>query len=443
MERGAGKDSLGRAVARGHAFSPRRLGPTPRVKPFVERKRPLRWEPNEEWAANPEVELVMNRVGGLKRRLSLTPARQLDFSGLTPDISKEPFGLRILLRTDERLVPPQLGITRTSDTTVLLTLTFEQFISLYYFVYFYRENPICRDEVAKSALRMLRDAGIVSEPIRLEVSLYRKLPGVVRRVASGVNLFEAEAPIELHDLARLFFHEESHPFLLLGSIAPYFSEEGVLALEDILTLKEELIKTFSARYHRKFMLFGSVVLFALGMRLPQKIDLLVDHKGASPTFRETVDRTYFRSEQRRVEAYFQGMGEWAGEQSQAYDRWFGSDWPKLLEVESLHNLFSDSSRHAYFLGLRLTTLRDDIRRRTCRVRPAACADLVALKRLPGLSRYCAFDIPEFPDSYWANFREYSLTVVDRAKFVRTINAYLKERYTFTLPEPTLWSLLSE
>jgi hypothetical protein len=95
------------------------------------------------------------------------------------------------------------------------------------------------------------------------------------------------------------------------------------------------------------------------------------------------------------------------------------------------------------MGLRVTTLRDDIRRRTCRISPAACADLVALKRVPGLAQYFPFQIPEFPDSYWANYREYAMAAIDRAKFVRTINAYLKERYTFTLPEPTLWSLFSE
>lgn len=442
MERGAEKESIRRA-APGRALSPRRVRPVPRTNPFVQREKPVRWEPRDEGSANPEVELVMSRVGGLKRRLSLMSVRQLDFSGLTPDLAKEPFGLRILLQTNDAHPHRPLGISRVSDTTVALSLTFEQFVSVYYYVQFYRENPLSRDEVAKSALRLLRDAGVSLEPIRLEVSLYRKLPGVVRRIASGVNLFEAEAPIELHDLARLFFHQESYPFLLMGSIAPYFSEEGVLAHEDLLSLKEELIKAFPARYHSRFMIFGSAVLFALGMRLPQKIDLLVDHRGASRTFKEAVDTTYFRSEQRRVEAYYEGLGEWAGEQRDAYDRWFGKEWPKLLEVDSLHDLFSDPGRHAYFLGLRFTTLRDDIRRRTCRVRPAAYADLVALKRLPGLSRYCSFDIPEFPDSYWANFREYSLTAVDRAKFVRTINAYLKERYTFTLPEPTLWSLLSE
>jgi hypothetical protein len=269
------------------------------------------------------------------------------------------------------------------------------------------------------------------------------VPGIVRRVGQGICIFEAESPIELHDLSRLFFHEESAPFVLLGSIASFFTEEGFLALEDILELKLHLAQSFSARQHSRFMLFGSVVLFALGMRLPQKIDLLIDEKGASRSFVQGVERSLIGSVRARVETYLRGLGEWAGEKAAAYDKWFNGEWPRLLGVESLHELFSDSSRHGYFLGLRITSLRDDIRRRTSRVRPAACADLVALKRIPDLSRYCTFEIPEFPDTYWANFREYSMTALDRGKFVKTINAFLKERYTFTLPEPTLWSLFSE
>jgi hypothetical protein len=65
-----------------------------------------------------------------------------------------------------------------------------------------------------------------------------------------------------------------------------------------------------------------------------------------------------------------------------------------------------------------------------------------LKRIPELSQYLQFEVPTFPEYYWANFQKYPLQGIDRPKFVRTVNAYLKDRYNFVLPEPTLWSLLS-
>lgn|GEM_PF-4597520 len=403
---------------------------------------------DDEQELSPEIAPVLSRVGCLKKRLTLLNEKQVDFSGLPAEVVEGPFGLRVVLKqagvgSHRNNSQQPVGITRVTSTSVTVSVTAAQFSTLYYFLNFYRENPATLDEVTEGAARILRDAGIEEEPINLEVSLYRKVPGIVRRVGQGICIFEAESPIELHDLGRLFFHEESAPFVLLGSLASFFTEDGFLALENILALKLHLANSFPARQHSRFMLFGSVVLFALGMRLPQKIDLLIDEKGATRSFVQGVERSLNRSVLARVEPYLRGSGEWAGEKAAAYDEWFNCEWPRLLGVESLHELFADSSRHGYFLGLRITSLRDDIRRRTSRVRPAACADLVALKRIPDLSRYCTFEIPEFPDTYWANFREYSMTAVDRPKFVKTINAFLKERYTFTLPEPTLWSLFSE
>lgn len=401
----------------------------------------------EDPALNPEIAPVLSRVGCLKKRLIALSEKQLDFSGLPPETIESRFGLRIVLLQDEegarRSVEEKPGISRRNSTSVTATLSTSQFTHLWYFLNFYRDNPASLEEVTVAAHRVLRDAGVDDNLITLQISLYRKVPGIVRRVGRGVSLFEAESPIELHDLSRLFFYEESFPFVLLGSLAPFFTEEGFLGIEALLSLKLFLINSFSTRHHPRFMLFGSVVLFALGMRLPQKIDLLIDGIGAPCSFVENIHKNFTSSGSGPVEPYFPGLGDWTGEKAAAYDAWFNDEWPQLLGVKNLHELFADSSRHGYFLGLRITSLRDDIQRRTARVRPAACADLVALKRLPDLSRYCTFDIPEFPDSYWANFREYSLNAVDRGKFVKTINAFLKERYTFTLPEPTLWSLFSE
>lgn len=392
-------------------------------------------------AARRDFELSVSRIGALKRRLSSLSLNKIELSGLP--VEGEALGVRVVLRRAEELPPFSVGRTQISETLVVLSVTARQFVNLYYFLNFYRENPLEFEEVRSSAMRVLDEAGVAEGPIVLEASLYRKMPGIVRRVGSGVCLFEAESSIEAHDVARLLFHEESFPFVMMGSIALFFSESGALALEDLLLLKYALLTKFPKRHHSRFILFGSVVLYALGMRLPDMFDLLVDDKGAGRAFSTAIEKFLVQETRSRVEVYCRGLGSWTGERLEPYDRWFGEEWPRLLGVDSLQELFCSPGRHAYFMGLRVTTLRDDIRRRTCRISPAACADLVALKRVPGLAQYFPFQIPEFPDSYWANYREYAMAAIDRAKFVRTINAYLKERYTFTLPEPTLWSLFSE
>jgi hypothetical protein len=391
-------------------------------------------------AARRDFELSVSRIGALKRRLLSLSFNKIDFSGLPVDA--EAFGIRVVLRRPEDSAQFSVGRAQISETLVMLSVTAKQFVNLYYFLNFYRENPIEFEEVRLSAMRVLDEAGVAEGPILLEASLYRKMPGIVRRVGSGVCLFEAESAIEAHDVARLFFHEESFPFIMMGSIALFFSEPGALALEDLLLLKYALLTKFAKRHHSRFILFGSVVLYALGMRLPNMFDLLVDDKGAGQAFSSTIERFLVQHSRSRVEVYYRGLGAWTAERLEPYDRWFREEWPRLLGVETLQELFCSPGRHAYFMGLRVTTLRDDIRRRSCRISPAACADLVALKRVPGLAQYYPFEIPEFPDSYWANYREYAMAAIDRAKFVRTINAYLRERYTFTLPEPTLWSLFS-
>jgi hypothetical protein len=401
------------------------------------------WEPKETSSVAPEVEIVLDRVASLKRVLFSLPNKVVDLPQQDGEDASLPLAVRVMLCTGTS-AQGQVGTSsKPHEGLVRLYLSFDQFVRLYYYCSFYRENFTSFEAVVSAAHQLLHNAGIENEPIEVEISAYRKVPGVYRRLASGVSLLESEVPMEVHDVVRGFLHTESLTSIWYGTIRPYFTEEGAIALEQLLSLKLLMARSFNPKFHGRFVIFGSTVPFAHGVRFPQEIDILVNANPTSVALRNAVDKAFIKAGQRRFQVYMKGLGAWnAGDLKGAYEEWFCDAWPGLLGVDTANGMVSDERATAYFLGLRISSLRADIIRRIHRPGPSAVADLIVLKRIPELSQYLQFEVPTFPEYYWANFQKYPLQGIDRPKFVRTVNAYLKDRYNFVLPEPTLWSLLS-
>ncbi len=63
-------------------------------------------------------------------------------------------------------------------------------------------------------------------------------------------------------------------------------------------------------------------------------------------------------------------------------------WAKLSNAKYFSEVLASGEHHAYFLGIKITTLKMDIQRRIFRMRPKAIADLIAFKL-----RYSYVDLP--------------------------------------------------
>lgn len=248
---------------------------------------------------------------------------------------------------------------------------------------------------------------------------------------------------EAIELAQLFCNKNSMRLLQYQRLDRLMKGNYWKSFTFFMTLKSFMHSLIKPIDHIRFMLFSSIVLFSLGLRNVNDIDLIIHNlpNGANtqtPSFFNVIE-TYLENENTKFPfvvdgVSIKGRNGWVvgGDKEYLID-WFEKDWPSLFGAASLDDIILNPKFHYYFFGMKIVSIEGDTKRRIQRSRPASYADLLAMKFFVDDKLI----IPPIPDGYWKSHVYYDFTEKEKQDLVKKIIYYMKFRYNIKLEPKSL------
>jgi len=194
--------------------------------------------------------------------------------------------------------------------------------------------------------------------------------------------------------SSLFFCNNSLKFVELQSFEHYIKRESEKSKKMFLKYRSWLLNSVDFKNHCQFMLFSSVVLYLIGHRQMNDLDLYV-HTVPSEIVEKLNglhDNNMHGDAYSFLEFQIKGTEKWPTYWNTWLDIWARQSGAKYFE-----EILGNPKYHFYFLGVKIISLECDIVRRLMRNRPRAYADLIAFRK-----RYAYnIKIPEVPKIYYS------------------------------------------
>ena len=182
---------------------------------------------------------------------------------------------------------------------------------------------------------------------------------------------------EKWNTSSLFFCNNSLKFIELQSFEHYIKRESDKSKKMFLKYRNWLLKSIDFKHHCQFMLFSSIVLYLIGHRQMNDLDLYV-HTIPSEIvekLNELHDSTIHGDDYSFLEFQIKGTEKWPVYWNTWLDIWARQSGAKYFE-----EILGNPKYHFYFLGVKIISLDCDIVRRLMRNRPRAYADLIAFRK---------------------------------------------------------------
>jgi hypothetical protein len=152
--------------------------------------------------------------------------------------------------------------------------------------------------------------------------------------------------------------------------------------------------------HSKFLLYSSVVLYLLGHRPMNDLDLYIH--SIPKDLQEKVNEFSTNSEFKYIDYSIKNTEKWPI----YWDTWLDI-WAQKCGAKYFEEILGNPKYHFYFLGVKIISLECDVTRRLDRCRPRAVADLISLKK-----RY-AYNINILPIN---EMSQYYISIIDKTDF---------------------------
>ena len=247
--------------------------------------------------------------------------------------------------------------------------------------------------------------------------------------------------------ASLFFSNESLKFIELQNFDYFLTKDMDKSKKMFLKYRSWLNSNILYKDQMQFMLFSSIVLYLIGNRSMNDLDLYIHT--LPPEIIELTDElkdpifNYIEYKIKNTENWPDYWNSWL-------DTWANKCGAKYFE-----EILANPRYHFYFLGVKIISLECDIIRRIERARPRAIADLIALRKrypisisIPSLKENITKFIP-IKDKTQEEInkliheggilneenKEISIEIKhDIPKTIQTIIYALRERYRMTFTE---------
>lgn len=247
--------------------------------------------------------------------------------------------------------------------------------------------------------------------------------------------------------ASIFFSNESLRFLELQNIEYFLTKDMEKSKKMFLKYRSWLNSNILYKDQMQFMLFSSIVLYLIGNRSMNDLDLYI-HTIPS----EIIELTNEFKEPifNYIEYKIKNTDNWPD----YWDTWL-DNWANKCGARYFEEILGNPRFHFYFLGVKIISLNCDIIRRIERGRPRAIADLIALRKRYHIS----ISIPSLKDKItkFISIKDKSEEIIDKMikdggilneknkeisievthdinKTIQTIIYALKERYRMTFTE---------
>lgn len=238
------------------------------------------------------------------------------------------------------------------------------------------------------------------------------------------------------ELTQLFCNKNSLRVLQYQRLDRILYKHFYKSYVNLMTFKNWLYQNIHPIDHIRFLLTGSIILYSLGLRDINDVDIHIFHSpredAKTPNFINLIDEYLLNSKTRFIglEVGIKKPDGWyVGDIKYDYmEQWTNKEWPNLYGATSMDETIMNPKFHYYYFGLKMIIIKADIKRRIKRTRAAAYADLIAIMKLIGVK----IKIPPLPEGYWSAHVYYDFTPERVNKLYKTIKLYLRKRYNMEM-----------
>ena len=267
-------------------------------------------------------------------------------------------------------------------------------------------------------------------------------------IDDNFNIYIPNTKDCIRNCVSLFFSNSSLKFLEKQDFDYFLGSDRENSKKMFLKYRTWLLSNIDIKYQSQFMLYSSIVLYLLGHRAINDIDLYVH---TIPN--DLNDKLKLFDESKNINLDFKldfkvkNTDNWPN----YWDTWL-DEWAQKCGAKYFEEILGNPKYHFYFLGVKIISLHCDITRRLLRNRPRAVADLISLRKRYPIS----INIPSIPlkyteyvsisdkkeeeieelikNGYKLNDKNKELLIehdTDVPKFINTVIYALRERYKMT------------
>lgn len=173
--------------------------------------------------------------------------------------------------------------------------------------------------------------------------------------------------------ASIFFSESSLKFIEKQNFDYFLTKDMEESKKMFLKYRTWINDNIDGKTQMQFMLFSSIVLYLLGHRSMNDLDLYI-HTIPIET-QELVNEFKINEKYNFIEYKIKNTENWP----KYWDTWLDA-WANKCGARYFEEILGNPQYHFYFLGVKIISLECDIVRRLERKRPRAMADLIALRK---------------------------------------------------------------
>jgi hypothetical protein len=201
-------------------------------------------------------------------------------------------------------------------------------------------------------------------------------------------IFHPSTREEKWHTASIFFCSESLNFIELQNFEFFLIKELEESKKMFLKYRKWIMNNIEPLDQNSFMLFSSSILYLLGHRAMNDLDLYVHT--VSPEIQEKLKEFTENKMYSFIDFKVKNTSNWLN----YWDTWL-DEWAQKSGAKYFEEVLGNPKFHFYFLGVKVISLNCDVTRRLIRNRPRAIADLIALRK-----RYSyQIAIPPVPETY--------------------------------------------
>lgn len=192
-------------------------------------------------------------------------------------------------------------------------------------------------------------------------------------ISSNFCVYIPNTKETIWNAASIFFCEKSLDFIEKQNFDYFLTKDMEKSKKMFLKYRKWLNTNIDYKDQSSFMLFSSIVLYLLGHRSMNDVDLYIHN--ISDQLIEKTDQLKNNVDYNFVEYNIKNTEKWP----LYWDIWL-DEWAIKCGAKYFEDILCNQKYHFYFLGVKIISLECDIIRRIERNRPRAVADLIALRK---------------------------------------------------------------
>jgi hypothetical protein len=178
---------------------------------------------------------------------------------------------------------------------------------------------------------------------------------------------------EICHVSSIFFSQTTINFIEKQNFDYFLIKDMEPSKKMFLKYRKWLNNNVDMNNHSQFLLYSSVILYLLGHRPMNDLDLYIHD--ITKELQEKVNEFSTNSVFKYIDYSIKNTEKWP----RHWDTWL-DEWAQKCGAKYFEEILGNPKYHFYFLGVKIISLDCDVERRLQRCRPRAVADLISLRK---------------------------------------------------------------